>query len=218
MTVPAQWPVARLRQIGSGVWILAAVLTAVGSFMPLLEFNNSFGDPTGTSSRRATTSYTLWGADNRAFEFFPMFGVPVAVGAALLLVAGLLGVISTRLHPASGPVLAARLIGTGGVGVLAGSLTVVFLFFRTFTSGGDEDDVNLVEQTNGLGVWMLLGSVVIGIGAIVLMLVPKLAKRGDEPETPPMGVPVIRVLEPEYEEPKAADPVDVEQPSTDPKG
>ncbi|ALG12752.1 hypothetical protein [Kibdelosporangium phytohabitans] len=207
MTVPAQWPVARLRQIGSGVWILAAVVTTAGSFMPLLTFNTNFGD----GGARPSMSYTLWGADNRGFEMFPMFGVPVIVGAVLLLAAGLLGLMSTRLHPASGSVLAARLIGTGGAGVLAGSLTVVFLFLQVFES---VDDDGASRVNNGIGAWMLIAAAIIALIAVVLMLVPKLAKRGEEPETPAMGIPVIRVLEPEYEEEKA----DAEQPATDPKG
>nr|WP_042185998.1 hypothetical protein [Kibdelosporangium sp. MJ126-NF4]CEL17020.1 hypothetical protein [Kibdelosporangium sp. MJ126-NF4]CTQ91750.1 hypothetical protein [Kibdelosporangium sp. MJ126-NF4] len=210
MTAPAIWPVARLRQIGSGIWILAAALAVGGSFMPIIEYNRLYDE----QYNARTITYTLWGNGTGDNDPFPMFGVPVMVGAALLAVAGVFGLISTRLHPASGPVLAARLLGVGGAGLLAGSLTIVFLLFEVF----DRPESTIPEEmrsTVGFGVWVLIATALVAIGAIVLMLVPRLAKRGDEPETPAMGIPVVRVLEPEYDEEQTEH---TEQHPVDPKG
>lgn len=201
MTEPAVWPVARLRQIGSAGWILAAALAVVGSFLPLYE--QDFGIRNGFS-------VTMWGftvtdpEDSIGGLSFPSIGVPLVVGVVLLVAAGLFGLTSTRLHPASGPVLASRLLGTGGTGLLVGTALVTLLFTEAFEGAPDNAPTGFSKAT-GFGSWLLLAAMLVSVTAIVLMLVPRLARRGDEPETPPMGIPVVRVLEPEYEE-------------TDPKG
>ncbi len=204
MTDPADhavWPVARLRQIGGAAWIGAAALAAVGSFLPLSE--QHFGP---------SNSYTVsvWGYASDSTEAlqenleFPPMGVSLMIGVFLLAAAGLLSLASTRLHPASGAVLAARMIGTGATGLIAGTGTTVMLALNVFkgTPDGAPADYSRVV---GFGTWLLIGSMVVGSAAIALMLVPRLGRRGEEPETPPMGIPIVRVLEPEYEE-------------TDPKG
>jgi hypothetical protein len=197
----AVWPVARLRQIGGGAWIGAAAFATVGSFLPLSE--QHFG-PT------SSFTITVWGYvtdDNAELQQnmdFPPMGVPLMIGAFLLVAAGLLALASTRLHPASGAVLASRLIGTGATGLLVGTGMTIFLILRVF-DGAPDGSPATYSRAPGFGAWMLAGSMVVGLAAIALMLVPRLGKRGEEPETPPMGIPVVRVLEPEYEE-------------TDPKG
>lgn len=202
MTEPAVWPVARLRQIGGGAWLGAAALAAVGSFLPLNE--QHYGP---------TNSYTVsvWGyaSDNAEVDLqdsleFPPMGVPLMIGVVLLIAAGLLSLASTRLHPASAPVLAARMAGTGATGLVIGTTTVVFMALRVF-EGSPDGAPDAYSRVIGFGAWLLIGSMLIAIAAIALMLVPRLGRRGEEPETPPMGIPIVRVLEPEYEE-------------TDPKG
>jgi len=201
VTEPAVWPVARLRQIGSAGWIAAGALAIVGSFLPLFEQN--FGI-------RNSFSITVWGFASDGIGEpgenlgFPAIGVPLVIGVVLLVAAGLFGLASTRLHPASAPVLAARLLGTGGTGLLAGSVSVILLF-TTALEGTPDDAPNGYSKVTGFGSWLLMASVLVAVAAIVLVLVPRLARRGEEPETPAMGIPVVRVLEPEYEE-------------TDPKG
>ncbi|SMD09899.1 hypothetical protein [Kibdelosporangium aridum] len=216
MTQPTHWPVARLRLMGSGLWILAGALAVAGSFLPLLEQSV----PRATPTTEGRLSVTLWGlttstGSGNGDDTFPQLGIGVVVSAVLLAAAAVLGLTSTRLHPASGPVLAARLIGTGGTGLLLGAIVQAFVLFRPFSEEaflGSFGNPN----TTGLGTWLLVVSGLLAIAAIVLMLVPKIAKRGEEPETPPMGIPVVRVLEPEYDEP-ADEPAPAEQP-TDPKG
>jgi hypothetical protein len=63
----------------------------------------------------------------------------------------------------------------------------------------DGSGIDLVQT--GLGMWLLIAASVVGLAATVLMLVPKVHERL-EPETPPMGIPVVRVLEPEFDEPE----------------
>lgn len=198
MTAQATWPVARLRRIGSAGWILAAVLTVAGSFMPLMELTDMVIADKQVDARMG---YSLWGTGGDDNDPFSLIGVPVVLGAVLLAVAGLLGLTSTRQHPASGPVLAARLIGTGGTGLLAGSLAAVLIQLRVFARF---DDMGPFRTTTGFGTWLLLAAGVLAVAAIVLLLVPSLAKRGAEPETPAMGLPVVRVLEPEYDDEDAA--------------
>ncbi|RSM72799.1 hypothetical protein DMH04_41985 [Kibdelosporangium aridum] len=214
MTQPTHWPVARLRLMGSGLWILAGALAVLGSFLPLVEHSVRQAP---TSTRGEELRVTLWGltTTSSANDPFPQFGIPVVIAAVLLAAAAVLGLTSTRLHPASGPVLAARLIGTAGTGLLIGAIAQPLALFRVFS---DESFLGPFFEPDapGLGTWLLLVSCLLGITAIVLMLVPKIAKRGEEPETPPMGIPVVRVLEPEYDEP-ADERSEAAQP-TDPKG
>ena len=198
MTEPVVWPVARLRQIGSAGWIGAAALAVVGSFLPLYEQNFGIG---------TTFAVTIWGFESDALsepgdeQAFPAIGSPLVVAVVLLVAAGLFGLASTRLHPASGPVLAARLLGTGGAGLLAGTVSIILLFTDPLNNLREGS----TTRVTGFGTWLLMAAVLLAVAAIVLLLVPRLGRRGEEPETPPMGIPVVRVLEPEYEE-------------TDPKG
>jgi hypothetical protein len=180
------WPPARLRVIGSGLWLAAAGLTVVGSFMPLVI------------QREFTVS--SWGieSDTAPNSDFPPLGIPLVVSAALLVVAGGLGLMSTRRHPASAAVLAARLLGTAGVAGIVAVTVIFIMLFGIF----QERDVDIPAQfgsTIGLGVWLLLGACALAIAAIALMLIPKIATR-TEPETPSMGIPVVRVLDLEFDE------------------
>lgn len=212
MTAPALWPMARLRQIGSGMWMVAAVLAIFGTFLPLIDFPRS-------EFRQSGTALTLWGViGNETADGFqatgpPPLGIPVVLAGALLLVGGILGLISTRLHPASAPVLASRLVGTGGAGMLIAAVTFVWILFENlFRPDVDVFGAAELLPSAGIGLWALIGGALLSVAAVVLMLVPKIAKRGEEPETPPMGIPVVRVLEPEYDETPEA------EQSTDPKG
>jgi hypothetical protein len=189
-----RWPVARLRQVGSGLWGLAAVLALVGTFAPLIELR----------SVRQQLVITTWGSGgNPLGANYPAFGVPIVVVAALLLVAAGLGLTSTRLHPASGAVLASRLIGTGSAGGLAAATSTLYLFTTLFQNDSLPD--GSISFHTGLGMWLLIGASVVALGAIALMLIPRVAQYDPDPETPPMGIPVVRVLEPEFDEtePKA---------------
>ncbi|MCE7001274.1 hypothetical protein LWC34_00225 [Kibdelosporangium philippinense] len=215
MTQALQWPVARLRVMGSGLWILAGALAVFGSFLPLTQEDRIRVTPSETTE----LNLTLWGLTgsdgSNGADMFPQVGVAVVVSVVVLVISGLLGLFSRRLHPATGPVLAARLIGTGGTGLLIGSVVQPLLVFRIFDSQSILSGYG-VTVSPGIGTWLLILGCVLSVAAIVLMLVPKIAKRGEEPETPPMGIPVVRVLEPEYDEP-ADQPAEAEQP-TDPKG
>nr|WP_157528189.1 hypothetical protein [Kibdelosporangium sp. MJ126-NF4]CEL17504.1 hypothetical protein [Kibdelosporangium sp. MJ126-NF4] len=210
MTPSANRPVARLRQIGAGVWILAAVLASVGSFMPLLE--------QGRGRSRPTVALTLWGigGNDSPIDVFPPMGIPVVFSAVVLVVAALLGLASTGQSPASGAVLATRLIGTGGAGLLVGSLAQVFLV-HVVAKGPFGEDPQFVDagygSSIGVGVWVLMVSGLLAIAAVILMLVPMMAKRSEELATPAMGIPVVRVLEPVYDEQPATE---AEQRPTDP--
>src|SRR5690349_17158608 len=114
----ARWPVNRLRLYGGGAWVIAAGLAVGGTFAPMFELRLG----------RESAGVTAWGANgDDAGILFPDFGVTIVVGAVLVVIAAVLALTSTRLHPASTPVLAARLIGIGATGVVIGTTATLFL-------------------------------------------------------------------------------------------
>jgi hypothetical protein len=191
VSAPVLWPVARLRQFAGGAWIIAAGLAVGGTFAPLLEQH----------IRTYSVEISAWGAaaDNGPVPDFPDFGIPVVIGAVILVAAALLAMTSTRLHPASGAVLAARLLGTGATGITIGCTVTLYLLVTLFRQSSGDLSGDQAVQT-GLGAWLLIAASVVGVVGSILVLVPKVEQRL-EPETPPMGIPVVRVLEPEFDEP-----------------
>lgn len=189
---PPLWPVAKLRLYGAIAWLVAAGFGVWGTFAPLYEQN--FG-----RQEFVFTAWSIEGEDAGPSESQPEFGIPIIVAVVLLIIATGLALASTRAHPASAPVLAARVIGAGGAGALAATTATLLIFFDAFF--GSLPSTAQATAGFGLGMWLLVGSSVVGIAAIVLMLVPRIKQRV-EPETPPMGIPVVRVLEPEYDEPE----------------
>jgi hypothetical protein len=185
---PPRWPVARLRLFGGGAWIIAAGLAVGGTFAPLLE----------QRLRNSTTVITAWGAADQDIDFFPDFGIPIVVAAVLIVIAAALALTSTRLHPASAPVLAARMTGTGAAGLLIGSTATLYLVTTLFIRSNGTTTTSGI--TIGLGMWLMVGGSVVALVGSVLMLVPKIGRQDPDPETPPMGIPIVRVLEPEFEE------------------
>lgn len=188
MTPPVLWPVARLRQFGGFAWIIAAGFAVGGTFAPLIE------------APVLKLTVNAWGTNREAPvapDTFPQLGIPIVVGAVVLVVAALLALTSTRLHPASAAVLASRLLGVGAAGLTIGATATVYL---ALSMNVDRSDSSL--QVNfGLGMWLLVAASVVGLVGMVLLLVPRVEQRV-EPETPPMGVPIVRVLEPEFDEPE----------------
>jgi hypothetical protein len=188
MSAPPQWPIARLRQFGGGAWIIAAALAVGGTFAPLFEEHN----------RAFNVVVTSWGLSSNVpgMDFFPDFGIPVVIAAAILVTGAVLALTSTRLHPASAAVLAARLLGTGATGVLIGCTATIYLVTTLFSQGNDPS----TSLQIGLGMLLLIASALVAVVGTVLMLVPRVEQRL-EPETPAMGIAVVRVLEPEFDEP-----------------
>lgn len=191
MSAPVLWPVARLRQFAGGAWIIAAGLAVGGTFAPLIEQH----------ARNSSVEITAWGAtaDSGPVPDFPDFGIPVVIGAVILVAAALLAMTSTRLHPASGAVLAARLLGTAATGITIGCAVTLYLLTTLFQRGNGDLTGDQAILT-GLGAWLLIAAAVVGVVGSILVLVPKVEQRL-EPETPPMGIPIVRVLEPEFDEP-----------------
>ncbi len=184
----ARWPVNRPRLYGGGAWVIAAGLAIGGTFAPLFELR--FG--------RESAEVTAWGANgDDAGILFPDFGVTIVVGAVLVVIAAVLALTSARLHPASAPVLAARLIGIGATGVVIGTTATLFLLKVLFEDTMEQNQDAVVGS--GLGMWLLIASAVVGITGTVLMIVPKRGSYDPDPETPPMGIPIVRVLEPEFD-------------------
>jgi hypothetical protein len=183
------WPVARLRVIGGGAWLAAAALAVTGSLMPFI-INERYGNNLTTVNTWEVQGESAPGA-------FPPMGVVLVVCAVMLVIAGGLGLISTRLHPASGLVLTARLLGTAATTAIAASSALLIMIFRVFEGTGSDAPLGYSVKA-GLAPWLLIGSSVVGLAGIVLMLVPKISHR-EEPATPPLGIPVVRVLEPDFE-------------------
>jgi hypothetical protein len=188
LTPPVLWPVARLRQFGGFAWIIAAGFAVGGTFAPLIE------------APALKLVVNTWGSNEEALvapDSFPELGIPIVVGVVALVVAAVLALTSTRLHPASAAVLASRLLGVGAAGLTIGATATVYLAMSVNLSRSD----STLQVNVGLGMWLLVAASIVGLVGMVLMLVPRVEQRV-EPETPPMGVPVVRVLEPEFDEPE----------------
>jgi hypothetical protein len=182
-----RWPMNRLRLYGGGAWVIAAGSAAGSTFAPLFQLRTG----------QEVAEVTAWGTSvDTGIDFFPDFGIPIVVGAVLAVISAVLAVTSTRLHPASAPVLASRLLGTGAAGIVIGCTANMYLLkvlFEDATPGRNN------AVTSGLGMWLMIASSVLGVAGTVLMLIPKPGRFDPDPETPPMGIPVVRVLEPEFD-------------------
>lgn len=188
------------RTAGAAALGAGAVLAVVGSLLPLYEQVITFAD------EEARYSLTLWGVESSSAEVrggtSTLFGVPVAVAAALLAVSAVLVL--------AGPRLPSRFAGPAGVGALAsaalltGSVWTVGQLVLVATA--DQDVA--VRPTVGAGTGALVLACVLALaGGVLVQGRPEGAAPAPEPEpggavvyrlpdedtdddTPPLGIPV----------------------------
>ncbi|MGW3967405.1 hypothetical protein ACWED2_46845 [Amycolatopsis sp. NPDC005003] len=174
---------------------LAAGLTVAGTFLPLLHLEQ----PTGAPSEVITWVIGAWrtrfrfpGQDEVDSPSSPV-GAPLLLGAAILLVAAVLGIRKRGR--------AAGLTTLGGAAFLLGAVCTAGVQAATRLF---EDDPVEAETTLGAGLWLLIAAVLVAAAAAALSF----RASGGTPdwadptvayadtETPPSGV-VITVLPPE---------------------
>lgn len=184
------------RDIAAGIaLIVAAGLTAGGSFPNLdhavdHEVNN--GQPGAVDNIVDTGAWYFHGDTPGHPEFsyhlLQFFGVGLAVGGLLALVAGVLLVfgLGRRLSRLStwGAVAAAALFGA----VITTLMSVVDdIQADNYAPGGSQFVAGSHVTTPELGFWLLLGAGVVAIVAVVLLLTKS---QRTEPPTPRYGTPL----------------------------
>ncbi|GLZ39476.1 hypothetical protein [Actinokineospora sp. NBRC 105648] len=181
------WWTGLLSAIG---FLAAAALAVTGSFLPV--FRLTFPGP---DEELVVIEQTLWSAsttDRTSVSDFlrshsDLSGIPVAVGAGLLAVAAVLGLLAA-LRRSPGLVTGLRVSGAVGLGVLAGGVAEVALNVFTYAdtalkSGIFGDEMTATAQ---LGLFLVMGGVGLALVAAVLSWLRRPSGRV-EPATPPMG-------------------------------
>jgi hypothetical protein len=100
----------RMRVVGALLCVAAAVLTVIGTFQPLVtgRLDKNVLSVTSWVQRMERVDGSVLNADTEA----PVYGLPLTVAAALLLVAALLGLRAARRAGLTAVVAAAFLAGT----------------------------------------------------------------------------------------------------------
>ncbi|MEV4316512.1 hypothetical protein [Actinocrispum sp. NPDC049592] len=166
-----------MTRFAGAAWLLPAVLAVAGAFVPYLELRVGNQQATLHSARQTT----LLPGDVPQSHFY---WVVLLAGAVLLAVAGALTLRGTALGTA-------RLIGTGGAGLVLGTAVVLLIDVTRFVVLADS--AAHIEA----GTWLLAVAALLPVAGIALTRPPRTP---DDVPTPPMGIPVVRVLEPDYEE------------------
>jgi hypothetical protein len=177
--------------------LLAAGLTVGGLFGPISSYSNTvdFGDdesPTVFGSHQGWWGFTDNGSTSPIDDESSLIGL-IPVLAAVLLVLGAVFMLVAARTRRSGPMSAGRSLITGGVGVLAGVGLFHLLDVLAQMSRYNERELDAgesLEFTAGLGLYLPLGGLVLGLFAVVLAHVgQRPAASRFEPNTPRMGFP-----------------------------
>jgi uncharacterized membrane protein len=197
--------------LGAVLLVLAAVLTISGSLGTLAEYRVE-----GAGAPPSVQVSTVWGATSTETppagleQSAPPVGIPLAVAAVLAFVAAVLLLRSTATG--ADPVRA-RILGGIAVGILVGSVAVVWIEQLTLArnaaasaadAAGGAGGAGTFEITLelGVGAYLLLLAALLGLGATVVLLAgagarpvygppvpyaPYPAAAPDPPPHPPQG-------------------------------
>ncbi|WP_139190504.1 hypothetical protein [Actinokineospora iranica] len=170
----------------------AAALAMAGSFGPAFHLTMPApegGEPLEIDQTLWTTT-TTDPADLGAFlrPLSDYSGIPVAVGAGLLAVAGLLALVATlRAHPRLVTVI--RVVGGLGAGVLAGSVAALGInligFIDLVLHGPAFEGTSTTVRTE-TGLTLVIIAAVLAFAATAATWIWRRHRRV-EPATPPMG-------------------------------
>uniref|UniRef100_UPI001E4520DC hypothetical protein n=1 Tax=Amycolatopsis sp. CA-128772 TaxID=2073159 RepID=UPI001E4520DC len=180
--------------------LAAALMTALGAFLPLFRIQQSFGPVQRFLDAQMTVTETAWGSSFAVpgQEVAEQTGSPVGIPllfAVVVLVAGGLALFvrpgAGRWVVAAGAVFASGVVATVGMDGIGWSVA----------TGGEQLDVTLAP-----GMWLLIGGTVAAAAATVLACLPLRQPGWADPAvaytdtpTPPSGV-AITVLPPETPE------------------
>ncbi|WP_447003371.1 hypothetical protein ACRAKI_27350 [Saccharothrix isguenensis] len=189
------------RLLGAVLLLAAGVGAAVGTFLPLYWE----GAHVGVDSLRVVTSSWKLELQNVSPEFAdmppwqsPRFGVPIAVSAVLLVVAAALVLLPEHQR------LAARYLGVGATGLMAGSVAATGMYVRAMVGNAPpSDDIGTYSGGVGEGLLVLVAAVVAAVVGVVLIhgrraeprpegaVVYRVDEGDDDMDTPPFGMPVV---------------------------
>jgi hypothetical protein len=175
--------------------LVVAGLAVGGSFGDVTRYRNSYagdGDPSVYATRATWWGYDNDGSTSPVEAEDVLSGLTLVLAGVLLVVGAVFAFVGARSRR-SGPVSGARSAISAGVGVLAGaSLLELFSVLEQMDRYNKQelDAGQSLEFSAGLGLWLPLGGVVVGIVAVVLA---HLGRGGAdarvEPNTPRMGFP-----------------------------
>jgi hypothetical protein len=175
--------------------LVVAGLAVGGSFGDVTRYRNSYagdGDPSVYATRATWWGYNNDGSTSPVEAEDVLSGLTLVLAGVLLVVGAVFAFVGARSRR-SGPVSGARSAISAGVGVLAGaSLLELFSVLEQMDRYNKQelDAGQSLEFSAGLGLWLPLGGVVVGIVAVVLAHLGR--GRADarvEPNTPRMGFP-----------------------------
>jgi len=165
------------RLIAAALLVVAAALAVGGTFLALSVRRYDFGLPGPTVV--ATTGWTvnIEGAPGMSNPpgAAPL-GIPVVVAAGLAAVAAILLLLSVRR---SGDHVLARIAGIGAVGLLVGSVWIIWIELFTLASNataaavmnGSDGGFHPVVVF-GAGAWLLLAAALLALACIPLLAMP----------------------------------------------
>jgi hypothetical protein len=172
------------RLIAAALLVVVAALAVGGTFLPLSVRRYDFGLPGATVVFTTGWAVGIEGAPGMSNPpgAAPL-GIPVVVAAGLAAVAAILLLLSVHR---SGDHMLARIAGIGAVGLLVGSVWIIWI--ELFTLAGNA--VAAVRDGSGggfrpvvvfgAGAWLLLAAALLALVCIPLLAMPP-AERGRVP-------------------------------------
>ncbi|MBO0840276.1 MAG: hypothetical protein J2O49_05615 [Sciscionella sp.] len=166
---PARWPWPRVLAVG--LCTMAAVCAVLGTVLPYVVVQYTAGQPGSVTDRMETS---MWStsvsspAGQLAGPGQPPLGIPLALAAALLVAAAVIGVPGERATR-RGQLTAARVLTACGAGLLAGPAAL--LVTTTLYNAGLLTGVSTESARWGAGMWLSLAAVLAAVVALVLILV-----------------------------------------------
>jgi len=152
------------RLVSAGLLVLTGVLAIVGSFLTL--------DTIATSGSTVASSNTGWSftfltGSNSTASVLQWLGVPLAIGGALAIVAGVMLLVGGgRPLPLAGP------LGIAGAGLTVGATLAALS--TVLTDIGITDKQNSINGTvndrPGIAFYLLIGSAVCALVVLVMMV------------------------------------------------
>jgi hypothetical protein len=162
------------RLIAAGLLVVAAALAVGGTFLALSVRRYDFGLPGPTVVATTGWAVDIEGAPGMSNPpgVAPL-GIPVVVAAGLAAVAAILLLLSVRR---SGDHVLARIAGIGAVGLLVGSVWIIWIELFTLASNAaaasSSDSGFHPVVVFGAGAWLLLAAALLALACIPLLAMP----------------------------------------------
>lgn len=147
------------RGLGAFGLVVSAGLTVTGSLLPLYEVVGVSGGVSWQLTVTAWQTYVTPAVPATGGSVAPKFGFPLALAAAVEVIAAVL-LVRGRATAGIG-----RMAAVAGSAILLGAAWTTMLFLAMFKSGGDAPP----SQPIGIGLWMIGAAWVVGtIGAVLV--------------------------------------------------